>query len=57
MAFDGLNRLHIAKAKLRTCKQRMGLGLGWLAHKANHLVTSMEQGFASGLANGAGGTE
>jgi hypothetical protein len=33
------------------------VGLGWLAHKANHLVTSMEQGFASGLTYGASGTE
>jgi hypothetical protein len=31
--------------------------LGWLAHKANHLVTNMEQGFTGGLAYGAGGTE
>ena len=57
MVFDGFNRLHIAKAKLRTCKQRMGLSLGWLAHKANNLVTNMEQGFTGGLAYGAGGTE
>jgi hypothetical protein len=41
IAFDGFNQLHIAKAKLRTFKQRMSLGLGWLAHQANHLVTSM----------------
>jgi hypothetical protein len=57
IVFDGFNQLHIAKAKLRTCKQRMGLGLGWLAYKANHLVSNMEQGFTGGLAYGAGGTE
>jgi hypothetical protein len=59
MVFDGFNGLHIAKANHRTCKQvvGLGLGLGWLAHKANHLVTRMDQGFASGLTYGASGTE